>query len=273
MTCELHSLPHTNFAGPIGDDAESENALVSAAQDLAQRIGATALVLKNRYLGLVELPQLPAFVTFEKDVPGSRQDILRSFNKGARYRVKRSASRDGLTASIGFELKTFYELLASSYQRLGTPLYPRRFFEAILDHFHTSAAILIVRHGNKPVAGVLAVSFRDTMTSLFSGEAAGVRNLGPNPFKYFSLMEWALDEGLERYNFGRTRLSNPGVLDFKRHLGFEPIALPYMIVSNACSPLPDPNRGSFNLASRVWSHFPRPVAERLGPLVVSLFPY
>jgi len=252
----------------VGADREAEEALLAAAREL----GVGPIELRNRHAGLLDLPAADGFVTFEKDLPRTAAEVYRTFPKKAREAINQATKRWRLEADFAADLDTFYDLLAASYRSLGTPVFPKRFFAAIVRRFPESSSILVVRHEGRPVAGVLSVVFRSIMMPLYSGEIADATRLKANNFKYFRLMEHAVERGLTRFDFGRSRLSNEGVVRFKCNQGFEAEPLPYQLDGAAGGGSTDPNRGFFRHARRVWTHLPAPVARAVGPKLIRYFP-
>jgi FemAB-related protein (PEP-CTERM system-associated) len=268
----LYSLPHTVYGGPVGDDATAEEALLAAARALAAREGTATIELRNRFQGLLDLPPVPGFVTFEKELPKTVAEVYKTFPKKAREAINQATKRWHLEADFGTSLDEFYDLLAASYHRLGTPVFPRRFFAAIQRHFPAATSILVVRHEGRPVASVLSVVFRSLMMPLYSGENEEATRLKANNLKYFRLMEHAVERGLTRFDFGRSRLSNEGVVQFKRNQGFEPEPLPYQCDGAPAGAAADPNQGFFRKARQVWTRLPAPLARALGPRLIRYFP-
>ena len=267
----LYSLPHTVYGGIVGEERSDEEALLAEARALADREGAKSIELRNRHRGLLDLPVQPGFVTFERELPARAQDVRGLLPKKAREAVNQAVKRHNLEADFESDLDTFYDLLASSYLALGTPVFPRRFFAAMTEEFPEAASILVVRHEGTPVSAVLSMDWRDAILPLYSGEAPGVRNLKANNFKYYRLMQRAVERGVRRFDFGRSRLDNEGTVGFKVNQGFEPEELPYQVAGEAAPPS-SPNQGFFARARRIWGRMPRAVADRVGPRIVKYFP-
>jgi FemAB-related protein (PEP-CTERM system-associated) len=264
---KLYSLPHTVYGGIVGEDRETEEALLAAARGL----GLGPIELRNRHAGLVELPRLEGFVTFEKPLPATAAEVYRTFPKKAREAINQATKRWKLEADFAADLDTFYDLLAASYLSLGTPVFPKRLFAALQRHFPGATSILVVRHEGRPVAGVMSVTFRSLMMPLYSGEIPDATQLKANNFKYMRLMERAVETGLTRFDFGRSRLSNEGVVRFKCNQGFEAEPLPYQ-ADDAHGEGADPNRGIFAKVRRIWTRLPPRVARAIGPRIVRYFP-
>jgi len=270
----LYSLPHTVYGGPIGDDRAAEEALVGEARRLGLALGATAIDLRNRHRNLLDLKLDESCVTFEKDLPATAAEVYRTFPKKAREAINQATKRWNLAADFEGGLDEFYDLLCSSYLKLGTPVFPKRFFESMVGEFREEASILVVRHEGRPVASVLSMVFRGTMMPLYSGEAPDVVPLKANNYKYFRLMERAVEQGCRRFDFGRSRANNEGVVGFKTNQGFVAEPLPYQVESlrGDAEKRANPNEGIFVKVRGLWRKMPPRLARIVGPRIIRFFP-
>jgi len=270
----LYSLPHTVYGGPVGDDADCEQALLDAARALGTSLGARSIELRNRHTSLLDLPPVEGFVTFEKELPETVEGVRPTLPKKAREAVNQATKRHKLECDLEGGLDEFYDLLASSYLHLGTPVFPRRFFEAMVREFERDHVIQVIRHEGTPVAAVLSMIFRGTMMPLYSGEAPGVKNLKASNFKYYRLMQESVERGLCRFDFGRSRANNAGVVKFKTHQGFAAEPLPYQVVElvPGAAGSGDPNSGLFLKLRTLWRKLPPGVARAVGPRLIRFFP-
>ncbi len=270
----LYSLPLTVYGGVVGDDEEAEQALLEAAREIGRSVGARKIEFRNRHKTLLDLPILEDGVTFEKELPGTAEAVRGTLPKKSREAVNQATKRHKLECDFAGELDSFYELLAASYLSLGTPVFPKRFFAAMAREFPRDCIIQIIRHEGRPVAAVLSMTFRDTMMPLYSGEASGVKHLKSGNFKYYRLMQEAVGRGLRRFDFGRTRVDNDGVLQFKTNQGFTPEPLPYQIdeLVPGSAGGASPNSGLFLKLRGIWRRLPSGVARTVGPKVIRYFP-
>ncbi|MHC4956749.1 MAG: FemAB family XrtA/PEP-CTERM system-associated protein [Planctomycetota bacterium] len=270
----LYSLPHTVYGGPVGDDLAAEQALVAEAERIGRAIGARSIELRNRHETLVDVPVRASCVTFEKELPETVDEVRGTFPKKAREAINQATKRHKLECDFEGDFDTFYDLLADSYLTLGTPVFPKAFFKNILEEFGDDAIVQIVRHEGRPVAACLSTIFRGTMMPLYSGEAPGVKNLKAGNFKYFRLMQEAVARGLRRFDFGRSRLNNEGVVKFKTNQGFQPEPLPYQCLelTEGAGDTSNPNSGIYLRLRKAWRKLPSPVARMLGPRLIRYFP-
>jgi len=270
----LYSLPHTVYGGPLADDDATTGALHAAARDLAREVGAPSIELRNRHPSGLELAPVAGFVTFEKALPATPEEINRTIPKKSRNLVNQAVKRRLLEADVEGGVEEFYPLFAANYLKLGSPVFPRRFFDALVEEFADDASVLLVRHEGRPVVGVVSVGFRGTFYPLYSGEAEGYGHLHANNFKVFALQDHAVRAGFERLDLGRSYLADRGNVAFKRHQGFEPEPLPYQVdpLGGGAHEPPDPYGGVLLKARSAWSRLPLGVANRIGPHVLKYFP-
>jgi FemAB-related protein (PEP-CTERM system-associated) len=270
----LYSLPHTVYGGPVGEDAETELALVAEAERLGRELGARSIELRNRHETLADIPVDATCYTFEKELPETVDEVRKTFPKKAREAINQATKRHKLECDFEGDLDTFYDLLADSYLTLGTPVFSKAFFANILEEFGDDAIVQIIRHEGRPVAACLSTIFRGTMMPLYSGEAPGVKNLKAGNFKYFRLMQEAVARGLRRFDFGRSRMNNAGVVRFKTNQGFTPEPLPYQCVELAegAGDTANPNSGIYLKLRKAWRKLPAPVARVIGPRLIRYFP-
>jgi len=277
----LVSVPYGIYGGVLAEDLQSESALLLAARDLQDRIGARYVELRQRELldgednNAPELQPIRRYVTFRKELPTRREDVLATLPRKARAAARQGRDRHELTATFGVEqLDPFYSLYVRSMRRLGSPPYSKRFLGAVLDAFGERADVLLVREGRQPRAGLIAIRFRDEMFAYVSGADERYTHLQVNNFMYLVLMEEAVRQGLGVFDFGRSRKDNPGPYAFKCNQGFEPRELPYRIHLRPGEKPPNvtPSNKAFSLPRKLWRRLPMPVVRSLGSLLTRWIP-
>jgi len=271
----LVSVPYATYGGILADSAEAAAALFQAARDLCHLHGAKYLELRHRDPSGLDLPEVDRYDTFRKELPGRVEDVM-----AALPRKTRAAARNGLKALgedcavIGPEhLDTVYDLYAVTLRRLGSPNYSRRLFHALARQYGNDCVCLVVRENGAPVSGVISFVFRDEIVPYFSGSTDRGMFRDANNVMYVRLMEHAVARGLKRFDFNRTRRSNLGPYDFKRHHGFEPTPLHYQFYMSGGGELPNltPSNEGYALAGQIWRRLPlwltRPAGARIAKWV------
>ena len=264
----LVSVPYATYGGIAADSEDAAEALLKTAQDLCEQMRGEYLELRHRDGNNLALPEIDRYDTFRKVLPAKAEDVLPSLP-----RKTRAAARKGLNSlsvSFGPEyLDAIYDLYAVTLKRLGSPNYRRRLFHELRDAYGDDCVCLAVKDGNDVVAGVISYVFRDEIVPYFSGSLPEAMQKNANNVMYLRLMEYAIDRGLKRFDFNRTRRDNHGPHAFKRYHGFEPAPLRYQISLNKAKTLPNlsPSNSKFAMAGRLWRKMPiwltRPAGARI----------
>lgn len=190
-------------------------------------------------------------------------------------RKQRAEVRKGLVNDLAVEIgkadrdrAAHYAVYAESVRNLGTPVFPRELFDAVLDAFGEDADILTIRHDGHPVASVLSLYHRGAVLPYWGGGTWDARALRANDRMYFELMLHARRSGCTHFDFGRSK-TDSGAYHFKRNWGFTPEPLTYASWTAPGAPRrdADPTSAKHALQIAVWRRLPLSLANRLGPAV------
>lgn len=187
-----------------------------------------------------------------------------------RAEVRKGLGND-LTIEVGSERAdraAHYAVYAESVRNLGTPVFPRGLFDAVLDAFGDDADILTVRHNGEAVASVLSLYHRGAVMPYWGGGTWAARRLRANDVMYYELMLHARRRGCTHFDFGRSKTGS-GAYDFKRNWGFEPEPLAYAAwtAPGAEARDADPTSASHSAKIALWRKLPLPFANRIGPMI------
>lgn len=272
----LVSIPNAVYGGIIADDVAAQQALIAAAQTLANDRQVDYLELRDSHAATPQqgFLQQRLYASFERPIPDNETELLRSLPRDVR-RMIRLGEQFGFAASLGGVelLDEFYDLYASSVRRLGTPVFPKRLFAAFLQEFPNDSDILVLRDGRRAVAAVLSFYFRDTVSPYYAGANPAYHRVGVNNFLYWELMRRAAARGFTRFDFGRSKLGT-GAYEFKRGWRMTERELPYQVflVRAAKPPNLNPTNPKFNLMIEAWKRMPLWLTKLLGPKIVRNFP-
>jgi hypothetical protein len=163
-----------------------------------------------------------------------------------------------------------YAVYAESVRNLGTPVFPRALFAAVLDVFGEDADILTVLHEGQAVASVLSLYHRGAVMPYWGGGVHAARGLRANDAMYYALMCRARGRGCDRFDFGRSK-TNTGAYHFKRNWGFEPQPLSYAAwTADGAAPRDvNPLSPRYKAKIALWQKLPLPIANRLGPFIAN----
>jgi FemAB-related protein (PEP-CTERM system-associated) len=271
----LVSSPFAVYGGALYETEEARDVLKPHLEGLGKSLGVQYIELRNAYPGQVfGFSPVTRYLTFSREVDGrSGEELIESFPKKTRNMV-RKALKSPFRARPGADLKYFYELLSRNYRRLGTPVFPRRYFESILKWFGPEGAdVREILAGEEVAAVSLNLLFREQMHTYYAASAAEFLPLAPNNFLYYDHLLWAGQNGYTVFDFGRSKVGS-GTADFKKHWDTVARELPYeiLLVKRAGMPNFSPQNESFSLAIEAWKRMPLWATRLLGPFAVRLFP-
>jgi FemAB-related protein (PEP-CTERM system-associated) len=267
----LVSTPFCVYGGPIGDDPAVVTALLEAATALMRRIGADSLELRtiDDPVGLPGWqPGPPIYDTFRRGIPPDDDACLKSIPRKQRAVVRKGIDL-GLTSTIDRDWRRFFSLYAESVHNLGTPVFPARYFRLLLACFGTDAEVLTVLDGDTALCAVLSFAYKGEISPYYAGGGTAARGKGGHDFMYFQVMRRAVELGLDKFDFGRSKRET-GPHKFKTNWGFTPTPLHYQFLLEPGAALPDTNPldPKYRRKIELWKKLPLPIANALGPILV-----
>ncbi len=262
------SVPFAEIGGALAYDSETELELVSHGSAMAESCNVQYLELRNRE-PIQGLETKSLYYNFRKEIFSDHDANLKAIPRKSRAMV-RNAIKKGLVSETGHHLlDQFYSILALNYHRLGTPIFPKRFFKNFLDEYKENAGILVVRtkEGN-PAAAVLFFIYKDQMIPYYAGSDFSFRRLGPNDFMYWELMKLAVEKKCTIFDYGRSK-EGTGSFSFKKHWGFtpRPLAYQYHLVKAQEIPNLSPANPKYQKKIEMWRKMPHSMTKFLGPFI------
>ncbi|MCG5524364.1 FemAB family PEP-CTERM system-associated protein [Ectothiorhodospira haloalkaliphila] len=264
----LISVPFCVYGGVAAADAEAEQALIQAAQDLAEELQVDYLELRHRERRLPEWPcKDDLYVTFRKPIDPDPDVNMKAIPRKQRAMVRKGIKRE-LASERDTGIDRFFPIYADSVRRHGTPVFARRFFQALMDEFGEAAQVTTVSHEGQPVSSVLSFLFRDEVLPYYGGGTPEARDLAAFDFLYWEVMRRASQEGYRLFDYGRSKRGT-GSFSFKKNWGFEPEPLYYEYHLVRAKDVPDinPLNPKYRLFIAGWKRLPLPVANVLGPVI------
>lgn len=264
-----NALVSAGFAtggGPIADDANVAEALAEMAWGLAQSLGCATAELRGGAVPSGWQASAGVYAAFARDLPDNEDALLKSIPRRQRAEVRRALGF-GLETSAGSDARhrdAHYRVYAESVRNLGTPVFPRALFDAVLDAFPDEADIVIVWKDARPLATLLNLYFDGTCQPFWGGGTRAGRQWRANDLVYYEVMRRALVKGCTRADFGRSKVGT-GPWSRKRIWGFEerPIVRAVRGAHREVNPLSP----RYRLQVAAWQRLPLFVANRLGPLI------
>lgn len=267
------ALVSSGFAvdgGALADTEDAAEALLAEGWRLAGTLGCPSLELRGGYLPTGDGWQRKegAYAGFVRPLAADDEAELKAIPRKQRAEVRKALDA-GLTVTIGRgpeDRAAHYAVYAESVRNLGTPVFPRSLFAAVLDQFGDDADILTVRHEGIPVASVLSLYHKGTVLPYWGGGTFGARALRANELMYFRLMCHARARGGTSFDFGRSKIGT-GPYAYKKNWGFEPRPLAYAVrTADGAEPREvNPLSPKYRAKIAAWKKLPLWLANRIGP--------
>ena len=270
----LSSLPYVNYGGVLAATDAARAALLTEATRLAESRGLSYVVLRHRRQVYPQLPMRNHKVTMLLPLQRSKDAMWSALDGKVRNQI-RKAEKSGVTAIAGGAelLDEFYAVFARNMRDLGTPVYSRALFEAILEQFPDDAAIHLARLDGQTIAGALSYGFADTIEVPSASSLREHRPLCPNHALYWSIIVEAIARGRRVFDFGRSS-PNDGTYNFKEQWGAQPEQLwwEYQLMPGARLPTDDRQSAKFQKTIEAWKRLPLTLATSLGPHIARSVP-
>jgi FemAB-related protein (PEP-CTERM system-associated) len=271
----LISVPFCVNGGPLAADQEAFQALVAHAESVMR--GAGVPVLEFRFLhappeGWLDAADWPVrsdlYVIFRKAISGDDDANMKAIPRKQRAMVRKGITA-GLTSEIDRDTRRLHPIYAESVRNLGTPVFPQRYFDILMEAFGEDADIVTILDGATPIASVMNFYFRDEVLPYYGGGTRAARDRYANDFMYWEVMRRAAARGFRLFDYGRSKVGT-GAYSFKKNWGFEPAPLAYRFRLAPGASIPDinPLNPKYRLFIAAWKRLPLPVANLLGPPIV-----
>lgn len=268
------ALVSSGFAvdgGALGEPG-AVSLLVEEAKTLAATLGCPTVELRGGILPEAGWQlDTSTYLGFSRPLAESDEAELTAIPRKQRAEVRRALGFD-LHVVAGHDAerrREHYAVYAESVRNLGTPVFPKALFEAVLDEFGDEADILTVLQADRPIASVLSLYWRGTVMPYWGGGTRDARTWRANDLMYYALMLHARQvKGCTRFDFGRSK-AGTGPAAFKRNWGFEGVPLSYAKLSLDGSEVRDVNPLSpkYRFQVAAWQRLPLWLANRLGPAI------
>jgi serine/alanine adding enzyme len=270
----LVSVPFVSAGGVLADNPIARDLLLAKAADVGRRLGVRHIELRQGKCLSTDWADRSSKVSMRIDLPPSVDTLWRGLSTGMRNKIRNGQKR-GLRAVWGGaeQLGPFYSLFAINMRHLGTPVYPRRWFENVSRAAGDSLRVLSLLDGDQPVASAFLVAHGSTLELPWSASLPESRKKYTHLMLYWTFLEWAVERGFKEMDLGRCTPGG-GTYEFKRHWGCreEPMHWYYWVPPGGTIPDRSPTSRKFRWAVEAWKRLPLPIANSIGPLIVRSLP-
>lgn len=177
------------------------------------------------------------------DLRPEPETLFRNFHKSCVQRKIQRAEREHLAYEQGGSealLEKFYHLLLLTRRRHQLPPQPLAWFRNLLECMGDQGRIHIVSKDGQPVASIFTLFFKKTLVYKYGCSDGRFHKLGGMPLLFWKVVQEGKQRGAQEFDLGRSDTDNPGLVEFKGHLGADASMLRYY----CCPPRPSSNSAS-----------------------------
>jgi len=268
------SLPFVNYGGILETSPDAVAPLVAEASRLARERGAAHVEMRHVHRQVTDAPVRQHKVTMLLPLKETVEAQWTALDNKVRNMVRKAEKSDLTSESGGLELlDAFHAVFSVNMRDLGTPVYPKRFFAAVLKASGPAARLHVVRHRGAPVAGSMTIVHRNRTEVPWASSLREARAMNPNMLLYWHMLREVIAAGGHVFDFGRST-PGEGTFLFKKQWKAEPVPLhwEYALITRDALPDQSPGSGKFAMAIELWKKLPVPVANTLGPLIIGNIP-
>jgi hypothetical protein len=195
-----------------------------------------------------------------------KETLFRSLHKDCIQRKVRRAEREGLGYEKGRSddlFRNFYRLLVRTRRRHGLPPQPIKWFRNLIAFMGDALTIRVASMNGQPVAAILTLAFKQTLTYKYGCSDERFSRLGGTPFLFWHAIQEAKDAGMHQFDLGRSQTDNLGLIAFKERLGARRIPLTYFRYPKP-SAIETREGGIRRIAGAMFRHSPTPFLTCVG---------
>lgn len=270
----LVSVPFSSYGGILAHSDSARSALIAEAERLARELGVRHIEMRQGASAEVPWRDSTSKLTMEVSLPSKADALWNGLSSGMRNKV-RNARKQGLRVEWGKtnNVDVFYRIFARNMRDLGTPVYPRNWFENLTRRMPEDVHIVTLWDEAEPVAAGLVIVHGGIAEFPWSSALRESRKKYSAVLMYWELLEWAVNNGYHTVDFGRSSPGS-GTHEFKRHWGAKerPLHWYYWLARGTEIPGLHADNPKFRLATQVWRRLPVPLANWLGPHIVRAIP-
>lgn len=267
------ALVSSGFAvegGVLAIHASTARRLCRAATELALRESCASVELRGGAVAEEWDIQSDSHCGFAGSLASDDEAQLLAIPRKQRAEVRKGIDKD-LRVTVGCagnDRAAHYACYSESVRNLGTPVFPRKLFDSVLDAFGDEADILTVWDADRPVASVLSLYHMGAVMPYWGGGVWAARHLRANELMYYRLMCHARTKGCIRFDFGRSKTGS-GPYNFKKNWGFEPQPLTYAswTAPGVVRRNVDPTSEAYQRKIALWKKLPLGMANAIGPVI------
>ena len=265
------SLPFSDYCEPIIDEQTSYFEVYTQVISVAQQRQWKFLEVKG---GDALFHGVSPYTYYYRHVLALHRDTEQVFSRiRSIYRAKlRKARASGLTVTILHSpeaMAEYYRLHCLTRKRHGLPPQPACFFQKIQEHIiaKNCGFVTLVSHAGKNVAGAVFFSFGHQATYKFGASDIRYQHVCPNYWLFWHVIQWLCHNDYTELCFGRTALSNQGLIQFKDGWGTSKSQIGYYKYDLKTASFVQNSNHFGEISANIWKKMPIPLLKFAGAVL------
>lgn len=272
------SLPFADYSDPLLLDSSELDQIFDKVRSEMRQLGATYLEIRTRknaaFFGNSSFQSSVDSLNHRLPLKRDPTALLNTFHKSFIVRNIKKALKSNLRVEMSEKestVKIFYNLLVFTRRKHGLPPQPFQFYQNIWQAFRGKGLVRFFTAylGKVPVAAILVVTFGETAYYLYGGSNPKHLQNRPNHLLLWKAIEWSAQQNYRYFDFGRTGMNNPGLLQFKRNWGTEEFPIYTFWYSHSGKPAHLLNRGNKDQSKikKIIRRLPFPLLKIGGKMI------
>lgn len=267
------SIPFFNYGGALTQYKDVESALVSEANQILSHTKAEQVEIRTTTNGLnghVSDKKVSMLLALPEDL----KTLDDQLGTKVRAQCKKANSHNPSVKFGGLELlNDFYQVFAINMRDLGTPVYSKQWFKALLETNELNTTLVVCYVAEKPVSVGFLLGHNSMLEIPWASTLKSANKLDMNMWMYRRILDFAVEQKYEHFDFGRSTKDAP-TFRFKKQWGAEPVQhYWYHARSDGAEPGgANPDNPKYKLVISVWKRLPVWLTKLIGPAIVKQIP-
>jgi len=262
------SLPFLDYGGIIAENDFRTMEIYKEALNFLHIDKCESLDLRQTYPTPYQNTSDGEKVTFFLELHTDPEVVWNKMNGKGRNQIRKS-QKSGISSEWvqNDGVTQFYEVFSQNMRDLGSPVHSIKFFWNIMAEFDEKVRILLIKKSGKVIGGGVCFIFKDCMIVPWASSLRNYRQYCPNNYFYWEAIKWGCQNGLNKFDFGRSSPGS-GTYKFKKQWGAIEQPLHWHWVNGGHGDGNERvNKNQFLTAIQIWKKLPLSITKILGPIL------
>ena len=265
------SLPFADHCEPLVENHEESREILCSLQCALDGEKLRYIELRPRSGDLLTesgMQKSSSFCFHELDLRSTLGELFRRLQKDSIQRKIRRSEREDLFYEEGRSemlLKKFYHLFVLTRRRHRVPPQPLDWFRNLVMSLGDRLKIRVASKTGRPIASILTLRYGEAMVYKYGGSDASAHNSGAMPFLFWKVIQDAKENGVQRFDLGRSDTDNTGLITFKDRWGSQRTELTYWRLPSESASGRD--QWKLKIAGPIFAHMPDRLLAASGRLL------